>query len=143
VVLLIGLAATGFLFLRSSGKSVSSAVAGPETLFSETVVLKEGEAKDYSFTLPSARRVEVSMSAAPKAVSVFLMDGSDFAVYTKARGKAGAQFTYRRALSAQKAVRFSQADILPEGRWHIVMERPQESILFGDASTATIKIVAF
>jgi len=143
VILLIGLLGAAYLFLRSSGKTVTSAVSGPETLVSETVVLKEGHAKDFSFTLPSSRRVEVTMTAAPRGVSVFLMNGTDFTGYTAARQKPGSQFTYRRALSTQNALRFSQADVIPEGTWHIVVERPSESLLFGDDSTATVKIIAY
>ena len=102
-----------------------------------------GQAKDFSFRLPSSRRVEVTMTAAPKGVSVYLMSSADFAGYTAARQKPGSQFTYRRALSAQNALRFSQADVIPEGTWHIVVERPNESLLFGDESTASVKIVAY
>jgi hypothetical protein len=143
LILLVGLAAAAYLFLRSSGKTVTSAVSGPETLVSETVVLKEGQAKDYSFTLPSSRRVEVSVSASPKNVSVYLMDGNDFAGYQEARATGRGQFTFKRPLSAEKAVRVNQADVLPEGKWHFVVERPNESLLFGDDTSATVKLVAF
>ncbi len=144
VVLLLVLAVVAYFFVKlTTGSSVRSAVAGPETIVSETVSLNEGEGRQYSFTLPTQRRVEVSVTANPKPVNVFLMNEQDWQAYEKARKKVlGGTFTYRQALSGKSVLNMKQSDILPAGSWRIVIDRPSQSLLGGKSTAATVSVVA-
>ena len=126
----------------STGSSVRSAITGPETIVSERIPLKEGEAMSYNFTLPSQRRVEVNVRANPKKVNVMLMTVSEWSKFKKVKGSLfGGNYTYRKALSRESILSMNESEILPAGRWYIIVERPSESILFGDSTKATIKII--
>jgi len=142
IVSLVILAVVIVIFMRvRSGSSLRGAVTGPETIISEKISLKEGQAMSYSFTVPSQRRVEVEVEARPKAVNVMLMTESDWKKYKKAKGALfGGKYTYRRALSSKSILKMKESDILPAGNWKIVVERPSESLLFGDDTTAKVKI---
>jgi hypothetical protein len=125
------------------GSSLRSAVAGPETIVNESRLLDEGEAMGYSFTLPTQRRVEVSIQASPKPVNVMLMRPDQWQEYQRVKGKLfGGRFTYVDALSAQGVTTFSNTTMLPEGSWAIVVERPQASLLFTDKTSAMVTIRA-
>ena len=130
------------IFKISSGSSLAGAVRGPQVIVNEKVQLKEGAAVGYGFSLPTSRRVEVEISASPKNVNVMLMSESDWANYQRVKGRLfGGQYQYRAALSRENVLTWSGSEILPEGTWRIVVERPREAILFGDATNASIKII--
>ncbi|ACL64447.1 hypothetical protein A2cp1_1098 [Anaeromyxobacter dehalogenans 2CP-1] len=146
LVLFLLLAGAGYVAFKvvNQGASVRSAIAGPETVVSETVSLDEGAAKYYGFSLPTQGKVEVTVAAAPKSVNVYLMDEQDWQAYSKARQKVtGGKFTYRQAPSARSVLNMKQSDLLPAGSWRVVVERPQEALLFGDSTAATLTIVAY
>jgi len=144
VLLLVLLGLVLVLYGRIAGQRLAPALlAPPQTLFSETIQLKEGEAKSYGFTLPSIRTVEVTVAAHPKRVNVMLMSEEDWRKYNKARGDLfGGKYTYRQTLSRREIVGMKERDMLPAGSWRIVIERPQEAILFGEDTTAVVTIIA-
>jgi hypothetical protein len=143
-VLLGLLALVGYVvFKMNSGSSVRSAIAGPEVLASETVSLDEGQGREYSFALPTQRRVEVVVTATPKSVNVFLMNQEDFQSYTKARKKLlGGKFSYRQLISSEAVLSLHKTEMLPAGSWRIVVERPSESLLGSTAAATTVKVTA-
>ncbi len=144
LVLLVVLAGVAYVVLQMrSGSSLRSAVAGPETVVSEMVSLDEGRAMGYSFVLPTPRRVEVAVTASPKAVNVYLMTDQDWDAFNKSRQKLlGGKFTYRRALSSESVLNMKQSDIIPAGSWRIVVERPSEALFGGKSTAASVKITA-
>jgi hypothetical protein len=132
------------IFKVSSGSSVAGAVRGPQTLFNETITLDEGEAMGYGFTNTMDRRVEVSVAANPQAVNVMLMTEEQWAKYQKVRGKLfGGKFEYKQALSKQSVLQMNESDVLPAGRYRIVVERPQESMLFTDKTAAAVTVIGY
>jgi hypothetical protein len=143
---LIGLAILGTViyigYKISNGSSVKTAVSGPEKIFDETVRLDEGDARSYSFTVSSSRRIHVSLHASPKRVNVILMTASDFDEYKRARGKLfGGGYHYLRAISAKGVLDAEQEDVLPSGTYHVIVERPRDSIVLTDATSAHVVIM--
>jgi hypothetical protein len=145
LVLFVVLAVVAYVVFKmmSTGSSMRGAIAGPQTMVSERLALKEGQAIGYELTLPTPRRVEVTVDANPKAVNVMLMNGQDWQKYNQVRGKLfGGQYTYRQGLSRQSILHMKQSEILPSGTWRVVVERPQES-LFGKDTEATVSVVGY
>jgi DNA-directed RNA polymerase subunit RPC12/RpoP len=131
------------VFKMSTGSSMRGAIAGPQTMVAERLALKEGQAMGYELTLSTARRIEVTVDASPKAVNVMLMNAEDWQKYNQVRGKLfGGQYTYRQGLSRQSVLHMKQSEILPSGTWRVVVERPQES-LFGKDTEATVSVVGY
>lgn len=132
------------VYAMKSGASLRGAVAGPQTVVSETLSLDEGSAMGFGFTLPTPRRVEVSVTATPRKVNVMLMNESDWEAYNKARGKLfGGKYTYRQALSRESVLNMKESDVLPAGSWRVVVERPVEDLFGAKATAATVTILAF
>ena len=118
-----------------------SAIREPQVMVNESVVLKEGNAKLYSFSLPTDREVTVEVTASPKVVDVMLMTAADRQKYEEAMGSLFDRgFTYRQKLSSKGVLRFSETDTVPAGTWTIVVQRPNESALLGDDTAATVKV---
>jgi len=144
---LIGLVVLGTLiyigYKISTGSSVKTAVSGPETIFEQTVRLDEGDARSYSFTISSSRRIHVSLHARPKRVNVILMTTSDFDEYKHARGKfLGGKYHYLKAISAMGVLDAEPEDVLPSGTYHVIVERPRDSVILTDATSAHVVIKA-
>jgi len=128
-------------FKMATGTSLVAAVRGPQVIVNERLQLKEGSAMGYGFTVPSPRQVDVEVSASPKNVDIMLMTEDQWAKYQKVHGSLfGGQFQYTRALSRQGVMTWSGSDVLPAGAWRVVVERPAEAILFGEATTVSVKI---
>ena len=127
-----------------SGKSISSAITGPTTLADERVQLKEGQWKGYGVALPTARKVEIHVTAGPKAVDVVTVAKSDYDQFTKAQQSLfGGKFQYVPALSSQRVTKYDGQGILAQGEWYVVVMRPQESLLFGDDTNAQVRILGY
>jgi len=149
IALLCG--AAYFAYRVNSGPAGSSRVAGmpeafrqPRKLVSERVGLKEGQAMMYAFTLASAARVEVTVSARPKNVDVMLMTAADLESYKRAMGKLfGGHYSYRKTLSRQGVQAMTESETLPAGDWAIVVQRPQEDVLFTHDTSVSIQVTAF
>ena len=123
---------------------LKAAFRQPQNLVKESISLKEGQAKMYQFELRSDARVEVQVRAKPKNVNVMLMTADELEKFKKALGELfGGQYTYRKALSAQAILNMKETEILPAGRWAIVVQRPQESVLFGDDTAATVDVTVY
>ncbi len=123
---------------------VRGALRQPQKVVSEKVSLKEGQAMMYSFDLRTNARVEVRVRATPKNVDVMLMTGAELEKFKKAMGALfGGKYTYRQALSARGILNMKETEILPAGRWAIVVQRPQESILIGDDTAASVDVTAY
>ncbi|WP_216669826.1 hypothetical protein [Corallococcus exiguus] len=137
----------GLLFIvykMKTGSSLAGALRGPQTIVSETVVLKEGEAKGYGFVVPSDLRVEVKVTAGPQPVNVMLMTEAQWKKYVSLKGKLfGGTFEYKQALSKQSVLRMSESDVLPAGQYRVVVERPQEALLFKKDTSATVAIIGY
>lgn len=148
---LLGLLAAGvggYLWFKTRDRgaigALGDAIREPEVVVDERIQLSEGNAMSYGFTLPSDRRVQVTVDAAPKAVDVMLMTDGDWASYQKAAGKLlGGRYSYRRALSRDSILHMDESEVLPAGTWRIAVRRPQEAILFPDDTAVTIRIVSF
>lgn len=130
-------------FKLLTGSSLVGAVQGPQAIVNERVELKEGNAMGYAFRLPSQRRIDVEVSAQPKNINVMLMTEEQWAKYQKVKGSLwGGQYQYTQGLSRQGVLTWSGSEILPAGSWRLVIERPSEALLFGDATSASVKITA-
>jgi hypothetical protein len=131
-------------FKVSTGSSVAGAVSGPQTLVNETIELKEGTAMGYGFTIPTDRRVEVRVSANPKPVNVMLMTEDQWAKYQEVRGKLfGGQYQYKQALSKKSVLQMTESEVLPSGRYRIVVERAEEALIFKKSTAARITIIGY
>jgi hypothetical protein len=140
---LVALIAVWF-FAARSGKSVSSAIAGPTTIKDERVQLKEGAWKGYGFTVPASRKIEVHVSAAPKSVDVVTVSRADYDQFSKAhKALFGGQYKYIPSLSSRNVTKYDGQAILAQGEWYVVVMRPQQSLLFGDDTDAQVKILAY
>lgn len=142
LVLLAILVGGFYLYFKiRTGSSVQTAISGPETIFDETYTLDEGQGRTYSFSFVQDRRIHVSVRAQPKRVNVLLMNDSDFAEYTRARGKLlGGEYHYIPALSATGVTDTEREALLPAGRYTVVVERPNDSLLITDMTTAHVTI---
>lgn len=131
-------------FKMSTGSSVAGAIRGPQTLVNETIELKEGNAMGYGFVIPTDRRIEVRVNANPKPVNVMLMTEEQWGKYQNVRGKLfGGQFEYKRALSKKEVLQMAESDVLPAGRYRVVVERAEEALLFKKSTAATITIIGY
>jgi len=116
----------------------------PQKVVSEKISLKEGQAMTYSFQLRTDARVEVKVQATPKDVDVMLMTSAELERFKKATGELfGGRYTYRQALSRKSILNMSQTEILPAGKWAIVVRRPEESVLFGDNTAASVDVTVY
>ena len=132
------------IFKVSTGSSVRGAVSGPQTLVNETIELKEGTAMGYGFTIPTDRRIEVRVNASPKPVNVMLMSEDQWAKYNEVRGKLfGGQYQYMLALSKKSVLQMNESDLIPSGRYRVVVERAEEALLFKKATAATVTIIGY
>jgi hypothetical protein len=119
-------------------------VTGPQTIVSETISLKEGQAMGYGFRIPSDRRIEVNVTASPKPVNVMLMSETQWKKYNEVRGKLfGGQYEYKQALSKQAVLQMKEGDILPAGSYRIVVERPEEALVFKKETAASVTIIGY
>jgi hypothetical protein len=119
------------------------APAPPKVLFSDRIELKEGAAQGYPFKLPSPRVIEVSVASMPKPVNVMLMNEDQWRAYAEVKGQLfGGKFWYEKALSRQNVMKWSARSQLAPGDYRIVLERPQEDILFGHSTVADVTITA-
>jgi hypothetical protein len=116
--------------------------SGPEALVSETVTLKDGELTSYRLFLPSSRKIQVTVSASPKAVNVLLMSLTEWIDYQKVRGFGG-RYKYHTALSRMSVLSMDEAETVRAGEWRIVVERPLEQLFGseGTPATATVQII--
>ena len=125
------------------GASVRGAVSGPETVAEERVVLEEGTSKSYGFTVSSQRKIEITVSASPRAVNVITMEHAAFEQFQAANDTLlGGSYQYLPSLSSQSVTSYHQVGVLPPGRWHVVVQRPRESLVFGQGTNANVKILA-
>ena len=98
----------------------------------------------YGFYIPTDRRIEVRVAANPKPVNVMLMSEDQWARYQEVHGKLfGGQFQYKQALSKQSVLQMSESDILPSGRYRVVVERAEEALFFKKATGATVTIIGY
>lgn len=98
----------------------------------------------FGLNLNMDARVEVNVEASPKDVDVMLMTADDLAQFKQARGKLfGGKYTYRQALSRQATLKMQQTEVLPLGSWAIVVQRPQEAIIFGDETTVSADVTVY
>jgi hypothetical protein len=131
-----------YLYAARSGKTVTTAISGPTTLVSESFSLDEGQARSWSFSLPAPRQVEVSVRSSSKDVNVYFMDEAQFAVYEKARKEHG-RFEYRTVLSGLNVRAATKGEIIPEGRWHVIVELERTSVLTTDTTNVSVLIKSY
>jgi hypothetical protein len=133
-----------WFFAARQGKSVAGAIAGPTVLADERVQLKEGQAKSYGINLPTPRKVEIHIGASPKSVDVITVSAADYAQFEKAHSSLfGGNYKYIPALSSKSVMKYDGAGVLAQGSWYVVVMRPQESVLFGDDTNATVRILGY
>jgi hypothetical protein len=133
-----------WLFAIRQGKSVTSALTGPSVIKDEQVQLKEGNWKAYGFNLFSSSKVEIHITGNPKSVDVLTVEGKDFAEFQKAsKAIFGGKYHYIPSLSSQRVTKYDGSGVLPQGEWYVIVMRPQESLLFGDDTNATVKILGY
>ena len=145
LILFLALIGIAYLVVKiKSGSSLRGAVAGPRAIVSETVSLEGGQAKSYGFTLAAPLLIDLSVDANPRPVNVMLMSEDEYASYEKARQKLlGGHYTYRQSLSSMSVLHLQKSDVLPDGAWRVVLERPQEGAFGGRDSSVTVKIVGY
>lgn len=144
---IVGLPIAGIWFYAqaqaNTGITPASLLRQPVTLVSQTIVLHEGNAMGYGFTIPDTRTIQVTLSATPKPVNILLMREEQWQRYQQVHGSLfGGRFEYVNRLSSQNVTRFNDSAALPGGSWRIVVERPSEAVLFGDDTSASITVVA-
>jgi hypothetical protein len=152
VVVLVALLGVGYWVYRAQTNDhaapLSAGLGGlvrqPTNVVNESVKLKEGEAMMYSFTTTTDAKVEVTVSARPEKIDVMLMTDSDVAAFKKAQGSLfGGKYKYRQALSRQGVMSMKQNEVLPAGKWTIVVQRPAEALLMGKATVAEVLVTVY
>jgi hypothetical protein len=123
---------------------LAGALREPKKVVSDRFSLKEGQAKSFSFNLNTDARIEVRVDASPKNVDVMLMTAADLRQFNQAMGKLfGGKYTYRQALSRQATMKMDQSEVLPAGAWAVVVQRPQEALIFGKETTVSVDVTAY
>jgi len=146
IVMVWGLVAlaVGWYFIARSGKSVSTAIAGPTTLANERVQLHEGQWKAYRVLLDAPRKVAVHVDAAPMAVDVVTMAKEEYDQFEKVhKALFGGRYKHIPALSSKRVTKYDGETILGQGSWYIVVMRPHESLAFGDDTNAQVTVLAY
>lgn len=133
----------GFLIFRlATGASLVGAITGPRTLVNERIELQEGSAQGYGFELHQSARVDVSVGTVPKSVNLMLMSEQQWSRYRDVKGSLwGGEYQYNRALSRKGVLDWHGSEVLPAGKWRVVVERPREAILFEDSTLAQVIVV--
>ena len=73
-----------------------------------------------------------------------LMTEEQWAKYQSVRGKLfDGQFEHQRALSKKEVLQMAESDVLPAGRYHVVVERAEEALLFKKSRAATVTIIGY
>jgi hypothetical protein len=149
-LVLIALAIFGIYRARTSDKAapLSSGLGGairqPVKVVSDRFSLKEGAAQMFSFTLNSDARIEVDVTASPKNVDVMLMTAPELEKYKRVLGKLfGGEFTHRQALSQQATMKMHKTEVIPAGAWAVVVQRPQEAMLFHHETVVNLDVTAY
>jgi antitoxin component HigA of HigAB toxin-antitoxin module len=115
----------------------------PQTLLDDRFELQEGQYRSLSFHLPQPREIELSMDAAQKPVNVYLLTADQWGQFTQNEASIfGSGFNYTKALSQRRTMKLERTATLPEGDWHLTVERPKESIIFKEPAVVTIKVEA-
>ena len=123
---------------------LAGALREPKKVVSDRFSLKEGQAKSFSFNLNTDARIEVRVDASPKNVDVMLMTAADLRQFNQAMGKLfGGKYTYRQALSRQATMKMDQSEVLPAGAWAVVVQRPQEALIFGHETTVGVDVTVY
>ena len=151
VLMLLLLGGTFWLYRANTSDTAAPFSAGPGAAFrsarklvSERISLEEGQAMMYSFSLESDARVQVSVDSNSKAVDVMLMTASDLEKYREVRGKLfGGEFSYRKALSREGVLRMNETEVIPVGRWAIVVQFPETSVVFMDTTAVSVDVTAY
>jgi hypothetical protein len=136
----------GLVYKASSmtGTSPLAAVAGPQQLLKKHDILKEGEYLDFPLSNSRNRKVEVTISAGPKKVNLVTMDDGNFLAWKNAKGSlTGGAYKYIPALSTKDTTSATREGVLPEGSWHIVVERPRESIVFTEQTSVDVVVLGY
>src|SRR5882762_3286856 len=114
IVMVWGLVAlaVGWYFIARSGKSVSTAIAGPTTLANERVQLHEGQWKAYGVLLDAPRKVAVHVDAAPMAVDVVTMAKEEYDQFEKVhKALFGVRYKHIPALGSSDRRRLHLPDV--------------------------------
>jgi hypothetical protein len=123
---------------------VAAAFRTPEKVVAERRSLKEGDAMMYSFSLQTDSRIEVNVASDRKNVDVMLITADELARYGEARGKLfGGAYSHRQALSREGVLHMKETEVVPAGRWAIVVQVPQESMLIMDETTISVDFTAY
>jgi hypothetical protein len=141
LVLLLMVAGGWYFYQAGQGKSVKGAIAGPRTIAQEVLILDEGEAKAFCFSVPSKRKIDVQVSAKPEKIDVITMNQSDWNDYKKAKGSIwGGEYHYVPELSPKSIVSKTFSGVLSEGSWCVAVARPRESLVFTDHTSVNLRI---
>ena len=113
----------------------------PETLVSESCVLKEGEYKAYSFNLTYAAKVSLSLTANPERVNVVLLDANEYVQFHDAKKKLfGGSYNFKTAISSQDVTTLNSSADLDVRTWYLVVERPAEHLLKNRQATTNVSV---
>ena len=155
VVLVILLACAGgaFYIIKTAGDLADagafSAVPGaaepapepPQVLLNQTRELNEGDYTGMSFGVTGLSEISVSVKASPKSVDIFLLDDENWGKF-QANNEAGRDggWKYYKTLSRQGVLAEEMTSDLSQGTWHLLVQRPRESAILRDKTTATVVI---
>ena len=55
----------------------------------------------------------------------------------------GGQYSRRQAFSGKSILEMDETEVIPEGRWYIVVIRPSEAILFREATVVDVEVTVY
>ncbi len=94
--------------------------------------IDEGHYFVQLFELYTDANVRLQINAKSEPVNVMLMTHTDWEEYREAFGRSGS-YKYRSALSEIQVLRFDKTEMLSQGKWAIVVERPSVNGLFQES----------
>ena len=113
----------------------------PQVLLNQTRELNEGDYTGLSFGVTGLSEISVSVKASPKSVDIFLLDDENWGKF-QANNEAGRDggWKYYKTLSRQGVLAEEMTSDLEQGTWHLLVQRPRESAIMRDKTTATVVI---
>jgi hypothetical protein len=132
-----------YLGVRATGIGLLSTFSGPQQLYKQRKVLKEGQYFDVVLRNERPRRITVELSASPKNVNLLTLDDGNFLAWKNAQSISGGQFKYNAQLTSRGTIGTKNDGLLGEGTWHVVVQRPRESLVFTDDTTVDVSIIGY
>jgi len=139
----VGVLVVGFMLVRVLGQNGMgpAAMLAPRTLLDDRFELQEGQNRSLSFHLTEPREVQINLETEEKPVNVFLFNTEQWGQFNRNLGTPfGSHFDYSGSLSQTHTMKLEKSATIPEGDWHLTIERPREALFFHHSAVVAIKV---